>query len=56
MFHMVTAVVQNYIYTSHLLNDRLQKTVVSLRADSYLPTKAIQFLAFGVNVNTKNII
>ena len=54
MLHMVTAVVQNYIYASHLLNDRLQKTVVSLRADSYLPSKAVQFLAPRVNVNTKN--
>lgn len=54
MLHMVTAVVQYYIYASHLLNDRLQKTAISLRADSYLPSKAVQFLALRVNINTKN--
>ncbi len=51
---MVTAVVQNYIYASHLLNNRLQKAAVSLRADSNLPIKAVQFLTLRINVNTKN--
>jgi len=54
MFHMVTAVVQDNIYASYLLNDRLQKIVVNLRADSYLPSQTVKLLAHRVDVNTEN--
>lgn len=51
---MMTAIVQYYIQSAHLLYDRLQEMLIGLRTYSHLSSFAIQLRALGIDVNSED--